>query len=644
LLHADWNELQESLSPGGEAKRSNAPSGVATAPSTAERPTAAAPAPTNTTHQHATVPSTGDGQEEPSTWRQYLAPQDSSVAARRQRRRGSLSFLRELFLMIRQSLQQTDKDDFFSVFCNLEVELVEEQSAPNDDGSLNVTSSPLVAANFLSMLANVLLDPLADATEKGSALEILSGVAMHDPGLIRRHCLECCRVQKQRCEDQSSGASTLVFGRPSSNEKRQVIYLGQSNDLLSALIFLLDVETDAGALLQVSEIMRIILDTDIMGDHGPLSPGLADEIDIPPGGGNHPPHDQHNQPTGSGQPNVEQARFLSFFYDNYVEWLVAPFQFAILHPVRRIPDDFLHSPSGAALAQRILKRFQAGIGPDDEWLRTIPPCTVRKSFTVELLSFCVRAHLSRMKTFLLKSRTMGSVLQLLRSSPYDGMSGDRCLKLAALRFLRSVLAVNDDAYHRHIVQHNLFASVFEVFRTNPVGDNLVSSAVVEMCDYIQAENIRILVEHIVQKHLSGNDDVPSLEDVSSPYVSTLTTLRQTFEANLAKQNEEQGSPGGSRFFTNGFQKASRRLSGKALEDQRKFREMDQEESYFDADDDEGVENSGVLPVADDVIVDEMETAQRLESADLHRTPRMFSLAHAPLLTHLATSMKDGEAP
>jgi len=157
-----------------------------------------------------------------------------------------------------------------------------------------------------------------------------------------------------------------------------------------------------------------------------------------------------------------------------------------------------------------------------------------------------------------------------------------------IRFLRAILSVNDEFYNRHIIHHNLFAPVFEAFRANPVGDNLVSSAIVEMCDFIHNENIMSLMEYIVTKHLSvTHTDCrgPSLEDVSSPYVSTLTTLRESYEQHLEaarRQQQHTGksgappdsphpppSPGGSsRYFSKGVvAQGSRNLSGKALEEQ-----------------------------------------------------------------------------
>jgi hypothetical protein len=105
--------------------------------------------------------------------------------------------------------------------------------------------------------------------KKAWVLEIIAGVAMHDPGLIRRHCLEFHSFTKrsQNHQHQDRDRDVAGLGRPEANEKKQVIFLCPPNDLLAAVLFLLDAETDAGYFLQVSEIMKFILDTDMMGEH-----------------------------------------------------------------------------------------------------------------------------------------------------------------------------------------------------------------------------------------------------------------------------------------------------------------------------------------------------------------------------------------
>jgi len=138
---------------------------------------------------------------------------------------------------------------------------------------------------------------------------------------------------------------------------------------------------------------------------------------------------------GSTATTTEQKQFLSMFYEHFIDWVVAPFQFTILHPVRRVPDTVLISNSKSPLLKQMMNAFKEGVAHDDGLFRIIPRSAIRSSFAVELLSFCVRAHLYRMKIFLLKSRVLSNVLKLLKLRSLIGItSGDRCLKLAALRY------------------------------------------------------------------------------------------------------------------------------------------------------------------------------------------------------------------
>jgi protein phosphatase-4 regulatory subunit 3 len=194
-----------------------------------------------------------------------------------------------------------------------------------------------------------------------------------------------------------------------------------------------------------------------------------------------------------------------------------------------------------------------------------------------------------MKRYLLSHKVLASVMKLLTSNHNEQVDGDRCLKLAVLRCLRSVLSLKDEFYNRHIVQNNLFTPVFDAFRANPVGDNLVSSSIIEMCDFIRTENIKSVIEHIATKYLgqkqysssSISDSpikrIPSLEDVATPYVDTLTLLRQKYEENKTLSNLKVGSNDTS---TDNENQNRLMQNEKAREDQRKFHESSSEESYF----------------------------------------------------------------
>jgi hypothetical protein len=359
-----------------------------------------------------------------TTWKQYLSPQDGSLASRRLRRSGCLSFFRELFTMVRTSLQPNDRDDFYSAVIGMELE--DRQKEDSVDGDMR---PPI---NLLSSLSCVLSDPSSDIAEKAAALEIIGAAAMHDPGLIRKHCLDFYDVWKKKQQHGQTGSGP---GRPNPNERKQIIFQCGPNDVLASLLFLLAVETDAGLLLQTSEIMRIILDTEMIGDHGPLGMAVCSEDTdgAPPGMPGLVPAEEAKSESAASAANEEQNHFLSLFYEHYVQWLVAPFQYTVLHTTKRMPDAF---PAESPLVQRIRETHKNGVASDDKLLKLVPNCAIRSSFAVELMSFCVRAHLYRMKTFLLRSRVLGGVLNLLapsKSSP--SVSVDRCLKLSALRYV-----------------------------------------------------------------------------------------------------------------------------------------------------------------------------------------------------------------
>jgi len=592
------------------------------------------------------VPSTA--QPPPGPWAQHLSPQDSSLASRRTRRSDCLRFLRELFSMVRENLQQTDRDDFFETMCIMEVPL--GQSIDQRVTESAQVESEVDGIKLLSLLGCILSDPNAAISEKSAVLEIVSSIAVHDPCLVRRHCLE--ELQKD------------LPSRPTPEDNLAVTFVPRKPDLLLSLLSSLAVEVDAGLLLQVSEVLRIVLDTDMAhtdmvggelggfgassgggglsnGDGGSGSSLLGgtgqgesdmDDLDAsssPSNGGmtgmalgDSPDH----APQGSVESAIkEENRFLSLFYEFYVAWLVAPFQYNILVPsiAPLLTDSAQFAPQQSEVEIVSMK--------------SVPPRAVRASFAIEILSFCVRAHVYRMKFYVLRSRVLGTILGLLGpatntngsirraySSPH---SVDRCLKLSALRFLRAVLSVRDEFYHRHIIQQDLFKPVFDAFRKNPVGDNLVSSAVIEMCDYIRIENIRSLVEYVVTKHLGGADGgingektgirhrrQVSLEEVAAPHTDTLEQLRQKYEENLLTiggasntggRGEggpmDENQPPRSRYFDDDDSSSTSSAAGpvgarvamneRAREDQRKFRDLEAEEAFFaEGDDDDDDEN------------------------------------------------------
>jgi len=199
----------------------------------------------------------------------------------------------------------------------------------------------------------------------------------------------------------------------------------------------------------------------------------------------------------------------------------------------------------------------------------------------DIVAFCASAHCHACKFYLLEKNN-----ELLCQLVTRGLKKyiSRCVKLSALRLMRSIVATKDGFYYKHIISTNIFSSIFDCFRTNPVGDNLVSSAIVELCEFIRSEtpSTLILLEHIIKKHLS---DDANLEQMAQQYVGTFTLMRRKYEEHQQTKLDASGASSTSSVTTSS-NKRSWGTSAKALEENRKFRLAGEEESYFMGDDDE----------------------------------------------------------
>jgi len=189
-------------------------------------------------------------------------------------------------------------------------------------------------------------------------------------------------------------------------------------------------ESDAGLLLQASEIIRIVLDTE-MGENEHeqgiefASGGFLDDEN-----NSNAVNNNGGQSGGGGvsAAESEQNSFLALFYDRYIQWLVVPFQYKIA---------VLSSSNTSQIDQArqgFKERTAATASARSSLIKTIDPCPVRSSFALEILSFGVRAHVHRMKFYLIKSHILGTILKMLRQKKVPHQPpGIRCLKLAMLK-------------------------------------------------------------------------------------------------------------------------------------------------------------------------------------------------------------------
>uniref|UniRef100_A0A915MLK4 Serine/threonine-protein phosphatase 4 regulatory subunit 3-like central domain-containing protein n=1 Tax=Meloidogyne javanica TaxID=6303 RepID=A0A915MLK4_MELJA len=71
---------------------------------------------------------------------------------------------------------------------------------------------------------------------------------------------------------------------------------------------------------------------------------------------------------------------------------------------------------------------------------------------------------------------------------------------SALRLLRRIIGLKDDIYFRHICDKEILDPVVECFEANGSRYNLLNSSLIELFEYIRTEEIRPLMQYVVQKH------------------------------------------------------------------------------------------------------------------------------------------------
>ncbi|KAF9958604.1 Platinum sensitivity protein, partial [Modicella reniformis] len=230
-----------------------------------------------------------------------------------------------------------------------------------------------------------------DRSIKMAGAEIMLSAMEHDAGLIRSHIVE-------RAVDTS---------------REQVFYV-----LLSQFL----IEEDAGIMIQLSELIRFLLDTNPnMNDNG--MPIMIESL---------------------ANPDPDADKFLDIFYSIYVEMFLSPLM-------------------GLTEDMKILDRFLA----------------TRCESICYILTFMVRQHCVRGKNYVQSSRIMNQVCILLKNR-------NQHLRLSALKFFRTCIGLPDNSYHLQLIEHNVIQCVIETLLETGAKNNLVNSLCLEFFEHIRA--------------------------------------------------------------------------------------------------------------------------------------------------------------
>ncbi|QUC17300.1 uncharacterized protein UV8b_01541 [Ustilaginoidea virens] len=244
--------------------------------------------------------------------------------------------------------------------------------------------------------------------------------------------------------------------------------------LIDSLIDLLLVEGDLGVKSQISEALKVLLDQGIL-PQGPELVRLNGEL----------PGRPRPQPASDPQ----QELFLTRFYERSAPKLFKPLL------------DLEHQADLSFAVQKA------------------------SMFTtlVELLSFFIRQHHRFSRYLVMNNNIIPRVTQLLKSP-------EKYLRLVAIRFLRSLIGMQEEFYIKQITEKHALSSTLNVFIETLPRDNLLSSACLELFEFIKRENIKDLMKYLVvnrRESLTGLSYMATFRDILLHYDQT-----QGYTANM----------------------------------------------------------------------------------------------------------------
>jgi len=124
---------------------------------------------------------------------------------------------------------------------------------------------------------------------------------------------------------------------------------------------------------------------------------------------------------------------------------------------------------------------------------------------------------------MLRSQALTKISELVK---LEDATSSRQLSCSVVRFFRTTIGLKQDPYFSAITQKKLLDPIIEVFLENGARYNLLNSVVIELMNFIRAENIKPLIHYIITDHDTKFKDIN--------YVQTFKALKHRW-----KQNQEQ---------------------------------------------------------------------------------------------------------
>ena len=300
-------------------------------------------------------------------------------------------------------------------------------------------------------------------TKRSLAVEILSIIISVCPGIVRSIILEGptplppANSVSQGCNYSTNGSKSEVSMSAKSLETN-------SKCLLFVIICLIGAGNDVSEIDLLADLLKCLLDGE----------------------------------------RSEKDKFLQLFYDFYVQWLLVPF--SATYNTGHVDASNISSVKAKALEDELVPEW---VGESQNSFAMI----TSKRCICEILCLCVHSHSYRMKYFVMRNNVIGRVFSVIETGCHQ-------LYLGAIKFMRAILGVKDDFYYRHISKFDYMRGLFDMLDNSKGKDNIIVSSILDIIEFIRTENIRILVEYIVDKYsarLQLLDHIESFEKLLIRY-------------------------------------------------------------------------------------------------------------------------------
>ncbi|KAL1931324.1 hypothetical protein VTP01DRAFT_10461 [Rhizomucor pusillus] len=205
-------------------------------------------------------------------------------------------------------------------------------------------------------------------------------------------------------------------------------------------------------------------------------------------------------PEAANRQDADLDDFLQIFYDNYMTMLMQPIEQLETKPIQ------LSGPIEVLQLSR------------DE--------NERLYHVLETISSAIRLHTFRSKYLILSTDCLPKILQVFRCP-------ESHLKLAGLRVFRACVGMADEFYNRNLIKHNTFEPIIRQLLDTNGKYNLLNSACLEMLEFIRRENLKSLINHLINTFGTVLDTIT--------YVPTIKNLRLKYEQINEERVEDSSS-------------------------------------------------------------------------------------------------------